>query len=499
MDAGYEAWVAQYDTVGESDRRAIADHIASFADPPIFSLVMPVYNTRLDLLRSAIESVFIQIYPHWELCIADDASTNPLVPLLLSETKAREPRVKVVHRPINGHITAATNSALAVARGDFVAFLDHDDLISERALYEFAAAVVAQPDTDVLYSDQDVIDDHGRRSNPFFKPDWDPELLLGQNYVNHLVAYRRAMLESLGGLRPGFDGSQDYDLILRASRQTQADRIRHIRSVLYHWRRGAEAAASFSEARLEQCIDAAHRAVSDHIAELGTPGVVEAVPRAPMWNRVRFAIPAPAPTVSIIIPTRDRADLLERCLDGLLRRTSYRPTEILIVDNDSREVRTRWLLDGISQVHGNVRGLPFPGPFNYSAMNNAALQAATGEVVVLLNNDTEVDDPNWLEEMVSHAIRPGVGLVGAKLLYGDGRVQHAGIVAGPGNRLTHVQRLASRDDLGYFGQLALMRSYSAVTCACMAARREVLLEVGGFDIKLDAAVVEETSKPVPVV
>jgi glycosyltransferase involved in cell wall biosynthesis len=479
MDEDYDAWIGQYDTLEESNRQVIADHIVSFANPPVFSVVMPVYNTRPDLLRATIESVSVQLYPYWELCIADDASTTPLIPLLLSEAQIRDPRVKFVRRSVNGHISAATNSALALATGDYVAFLDHDDLLSERALYEFAAAVVAHPDTDILYSDQDQIDDDGRRSNPFFKPDWDPDLLLGQNYVNHLVAYRRTILESLGGLRPGFDGSQDYDLILRASRQTE--QIRHIPSVLYHWRRGVRAAASFSETWLDQCIDAAHRAVHDHLAELGTPGVVEAAPRAPMWNRVRFEIPAPAPSVSVVIPTRDRPDLLERCLDGLLRRTRYQPTEILILDNDSREVSTQQLLDRITQVYDHVRVIPFPGPFNYSAMNNAALQAVTGEIVVLLNSDIDVIDLDWLGEMVSHAIRPGVGLVGAKLLYGDCRVQHAGIVLGPGKSLVHVQRLASREDSGYVGQLVLTRTYSAVTAACLAARREVLLEIGGFD------------------
>jgi len=483
MTTDYDTWIGQHDTLDENDRLAIAEHIESFINPPVFSIVMPVYNTRPDLLRGAIRSVSTQIYPYWELCIADDASTDPLIPLLLFEARQREPRVKVVRRPVNGHITAATNTALTLATGDFVAFLDHDDLLSERALYEFAAAVAACSDVDILYSDQDQIDDAGRRSNPFFKPEWDPDLLLSQNYINHLVAYRRTLLESLGGLRPGFDGSQDYDLILRASRNTEAGRIRHIPSVLYHWRREVQAAHSFSETSLDQCISAAHRAVSDHLVALGTPGVVEAAPRAPMWNRVRFDIPAPAPSVSIIIPTRDRSDLLEQCLDGLLRRTNYKPAEILIVDNDSRDTRTRWLLDRITRIYPHVRVLPFPGPFNYSAMNNAALHASTGEVLVLLNNDVDVIDPDWLREMVSHAIRPDVGVVGAKLLYGDCRVQHAGIVLGPGKSFVHVQRLASREDLGYFGQLVLLRTFSAVTGACLAARREVLLEIGGFDAK----------------
>lgn len=477
----YSTWIAQYDTLSDADRVGIVEHTARLADPPIFSLIMPVYNTQPELLLAAIGSVFAQLYPHWELCIADDASTDPAIPTLLAEVQATEPRVRTVRRKDNGHITAATNTALSLATGDFVAFMDHDDLLSERALYEFAVAIVEHRDTDILYSDEDRIDEVGKRSNPFFKPDWDPDLLLGQNYINHLVAYRRTLLEALGGLRAGFDGSQDYDLILRASRCTEPDRIRHVPSVLYHWRGRVQEAASFSETELARCIDAARRAVSDHLAALGTPGTVEAVPQVPIWNRVRFPIPTPRPPVSIIIPTRDRADLLEQCLNGLVDRTDYEPLEILIVDNDSREPRTHQLLNAMTTKHPQVRVLPFAGDFNWSAMNNAALQVASGEVVVLLNNDTDVIHPDWLDEMVTHALRPDVGVVGARLLFGDGSVQHAGVVLGPGKSLSHVLRLAPRKDLGYFGQLTLLRSYSVVTAACLAARREVLLEIGGFD------------------
>jgi GT2 family glycosyltransferase len=481
MQINYDDWITRYDTLHDGDRAEIRRQIATMARPPVFSVVMPVYDPRPDLLNAAIESVRTQLYPYWELCIADDASTNREIPNVLTEAAKRDSRIKFVRRPVNGHITAATNTALTFARGHFVALLDHDDLLSERALYEFAMAVLSEPDTDIIYSDQDQIDDTGQRSNPFFKPDWDPDLIVGQNYVNHLTAYRRTILDVLGGLRPGFDGSQDYDLILRASRQTAPSRIRHVPSVLYHWRRAVPSTQSFSEAWLEQCIDAAHRAVSDHLAAIGTPAEVGPAPRAPMWNRIRFPIPDPAPPVSVIIPTRDRADLLEGCIEGLLRRTNYKPTEILIVDHDSVESRTHCLFERLTRTEPSVRIVPYHGTYNYAAMNNAAIDLATGDVIALLNNDIDMLDPEWLGEMVSHTLRPGVGIVGAKLLYSDCRVQHAGIVLGPGPHIGHVQRLAGREDLGYFGQLALVRDFSAVTAACLVSRKAVLIEIGGFD------------------
>jgi GT2 family glycosyltransferase len=251
--------------------------------------------------------------------------------------------------------------------------------------------------------------------------------------------------------------------------------------VLYHWRRGVQSAESFSEVWLEQCVAAAHRAVSDHLAAIGTPAEVGPAPRAPMWNRVTFPIPDPAPPVSIIIPTRDRADLLESCIEGLRSRTSYQPAEILIIDHESVEPETHLLFERLTRSEPRLRILPYHGAYNYAAMNNMAIEQATGEVIALLNNDIDVRGPEWLGEMVSHAVRPGVGIVGAKLLYGDHRVQHAGIVLGPGPSLVHVQRLAEPDSLGYFGQLALTRELSAVTAACLVSRKAVLVEIGGFD------------------
>jgi glycosyltransferase involved in cell wall biosynthesis len=477
---GYEAWAQRYDVLTAADREAIRAHIARMASPPLISVVMPVYATSPKLLKAAIESVRGQLYPHWEMCIADDASPGEAVWALLSRYARRDPRIKVVRRAENGHICAATNSALALAGGAFVALMDHDDLLPPRALYEVAALVERHPDADIIYSDEDKIDDRGLRFEPYFKSDWNPDLLLGQNMVSHLGVYRRSLVEAVGGLRVGFEGSQDYDLTLRVAERTEPARIHHIPWVLYHWRQQG-LTQSFSEAQMARCADAARRAVSEHLARTGQAGCqVSNLATMPGWLRVRRPLPDPAPLVSIIVPTRDRAELLQACAAGVLNGTDYPALELLIVDNGSVEPETKALFARLSQ-DPRVRVLPAPGPFNYSALNNAAAAEARGQVLVLLNNDISMEDPGWLAELVSHAVRPNVGAVGAKLLYPDRSVQHAGVVVGVGGVAAHWGPGAGEHDPGYFGHLAMTRNVSAATGACLAMRRSVFEEAGGLD------------------
>jgi O-antigen biosynthesis protein len=475
----YTRWIEENETLDESDRLAIRAHIAALARRPLISIATPVYNTDVRHLRAMIGSVLQQIYPYWELCLADDASTKSDVKEILSEFAQLDSRIKVVIREINGNISRATNSALDIATGEFVALLDHDDLLAETALYEVAVEVDAHPDADVVYSDADFIDDSGRRFGPYFKTDWNPDLALGHNMVSHLGVYRRSLVEKIGRLRAGFEGSQDYDLMLRAADASTPRRIRHIPAVLYHWRRNA-ALPSFSDASLERCVIAARRAVREHLARNGAQARIDVPPRVPYHHRVVYALPPERPLVSIIVPTRDRMDLLARCVDGVLTRTDYEPLELLIVDNDSEEPETARLFARLTE-DPRVRIIQYSGDFNYSAMNNRAVQEARGEVIVLMNNDVDVISSLWLEEMVSHALRPEIGAVGAKLLYPDGRVQHAGIVLGAGHGAAHFFLLASREDMGHFGLLVLTRRVSAVTGACMAVRRSVYLEAGGLD------------------
>jgi glycosyltransferase involved in cell wall biosynthesis len=480
----YEDWMRDHDTLHASDVAAIRAHVADMPHR-LISVVMPVYNTDERLLREAIGSVVQQFYPHWELCIADDASTLPHVRKVLEEF-AGDSRIKLVWRPVNGHISAATNSALALARGEFVALMDHDDVLPPHALYEVAATLLAEPETDLIYSDEDKMDGDGRRFEPYFKPDWNYDLLLGQNYINHLSVFRRSLLQQVGGLRQGFEGSQDHDLVLRIIELTQPHRIRHIPSVLYHWRQGA-VAGSFSEVALAQCIAAARRAVAEHLERTGRTGTrVEPHPAGLPWLRVIWPLTR-EPLVSIIVPTRNHAALLARIADDVLHRTDYENFELIIVDNQSNEQDALALLEEL-QRDRRVKLLRFPGPFNYSAINNRAVAKAAGDVIVMLNNDIEVIDGGWLREMVSHAMRPDVGAVGAKLLYSDNTVQHAGVALGVKGTTEPIAGVAghlglgmSREETGYFGHIVLARQISSVTAACLAVRREVYLSAGGLD------------------
>ena len=480
----YPAWVRRHETLAPEDLAAIAAHVARMAHPPLISVVMPVHDTPATLLEEAVDSVRRQLYPRWELCIADDASTRPHVAPLLARLADSDPRIRVARRAENGRIARATNTALALAAGEFVALMDHDDLLHPLALYEVAAELERHPEAEILFTDEDQIDAAGRRSNPAFKPGWNPSLLRGCNYVNHLTVYRRRLVERLGGLRPAMDGSQDYDLLLRAAAEVPAARIRHIPWVLYHWRRGG-ARPSFSEASRDRCLEAARRALEADLAARGERGRVEQAPGLPDWWRVRHDVAGPsgeAPLVSVIIPTRDRAGLLANCLRGVLEETRYPRLEVLVADNGSVEPATQALFDSWRD-DPRFRVIDCPGPFNYAAINNRAAAEARGEILLLLNNDIEVLEPGWLEEMVSLARQPDVGAVGARLLYPDGRLQHGGIALGVGRdrvagHLFHRQHAA---EPGYMGMAGLVRDVAAVTGACLAVRREAFEAVGGLD------------------
>jgi GT2 family glycosyltransferase len=474
----YRVWVSRYDTIGERDRNAIAAHLATLATLPKISVVMPVYNTRPEFLRRAISSVVGQFYPNWELCIADDASTDPEIRRILEDHARREPRIKLVFRAENGHIAAASNSAFELVTGDFIALMDHDDEMPPHALYMVAVELDAHPDADLIYSDEDKIGIDGRRREPYFKPDWSPALFHAQNVVSHLGVYRAALVREVGGFREGLEGSQDYDLALRIAARTTPERIRHIPHILYHWRLSRRT-HTFSTDSLPVAIDAARRALSEDIARTDpTADIVESA--IPGYWRVRRALPSPAPRVSLIVPTRDRVELLRACIDGLLHHTDYPDLEIIVVDNDSRDPQTLTYLADIA-ADDRVRVLRVEGEFNFSALNNRAAAVATGALLGCINNDIEVIGPDWLAEMVSQAMQPGVGAVGAKLYYADDTTQHAGVVLGLGGIGGHVHRKALRREYGYFGRLQLLRDVSCVTAACMVMRASVFVEIGGFD------------------
>lgn len=472
----YHRWIDSYDDLTDADRAAIAAHIRVLRDPPLISVVVPTYNTLEPYLRAMLDSVLAQHYPHWELCIADDASTAPHVRSVLDEYAKRDARVKVTYRDQNGHISAASNSALELASGSHVALLDHDDLLAEHALYLAAVAIGEHPDADVFYSDEDKINDEGRRTEPYFKPDFAFDLLLGQNYVSHLGIYRRDAIKDVGGFRLGFEGSQDYDLVLRILARSKGPVV-HLPWVLYHWRL-FPGAGTFSSTQIEKASASARKALLEHLQGKGVEATVE--PWVHAYHKVVRVDLRTWPRVSAIVPTRDHVSVLKTCVEGLLERTDYPDIELIIANNDSAEPETIAYFDRLKS-DPRVRILDCPGAFNFSAINNAAVRTSTGEIVLLLNNDIEMIDRGWLKEMVKHAVRPEVGAVGAKLLYPDNTLQHGGVVLGMNGVAGHLHVGVPADSPGYFGWLKIAHDVSATTAACLALRRSVYDEVGGLD------------------
>jgi len=473
----YAEWVRRYDTLTDADREKIKARISQMTNTPLISIVMPVYNPPLDMLEKAIQSVQAQLYPNWELCIADDASTNKAVRELLQSYAGKDARIKVVFRKINGHISAASNSALELASGEYIALLDNDDLIAEHALFWIVQAIAAHPDAGLIYSDEDKIDQSGRRYDPYFKPDWNPDLFLSHNMICHLGVYRAELIKKLGGFREGYEGAQDYDLALRCTDQLDPQQIVHIPKVLYHWRShpGSTAQAGCEK---NYALLAGERALNDHFARVSVSAKAELLDFG--MYRARYDIPHPAPLVSLIIPTRNGLNLIKQCVKSILDKTTYKNYEILIVDNNSDDPKT---LEYFASVvnDSRIRVLRDERPFNYSALNNAAVLHARGEYLGLINNDIEVITPQWLDEMMSLAIQPGVGAVGARLWYPNDTLQHGGCITGLGGVAGHSHKHLPKGQFGYFNRARLIQTLSAVTAACLVVKKSIYQEVGGLD------------------
>lgn len=473
----YESWRRQYATLDDDDRQRLIERCDALdGGGPTISVVIPVFDPNVQWLQAAINSVIDQTYTNWQLCLVNDASTDPAVATALDHFAAADDRIEVHHRAENGHIAAATNDGLATATGEFVAFMDHDD---ELAPFALALIAIESNDRDILYTDEDKIDAAGRHYDPHFKPPWNPELLLGQNYMSHLTAIRRSLIETLGGLRLGFDGSQDHDLLLRATAATTADRIGHIPFVAYHWRAIAGSTA-LAPGEKNYTQDASIRALNDR---LGAEWTVE-LADGPTAYRCTPPLRS-TPLVSIIIPTRDRLNLATQCIDSLAT-TTYPNYEVLIVDNDSAEPETlEWFASFDNETDRRV--VKAPGPFNFSAINNIGVRESTGELVLLLNNDTEVINPEWLTEMVRWILQDNIGAVGAKLLYPHDTVQHAGVVLGFGGFAAHGHNHEPADATGYFNRLTVAHEAGAVTGACLLTTRALWDQLGGLEEKLAVA------------
>lgn len=447
---------------------------------PTFSIVMPVFQSDLNHLKSAIHSVKNQIYTNWELCISDDNSNNPELIKYLKELQIH-PKIKVKFRAENGHISACTNSALELATGEYICFMDHDDLITKDALYQFAVALNTNQAIDILYSDEDKVTDKNRFIQPNFKPQWSPDTFLSRNYLGHFVGIKKTIIDAVDGFRIGFEGSQDYDLLLRATEITQ--RIHRIPKILYHWRMHANSTSMNEEAK-DYAFLSGIKALDEALSRRGIDGKASLQSGKPGFYRIQYALKK-SPKVSIIIPTYNNAEVLTTCIDSIFEKTSYQNFEIILINNNSNEEELfecfkKWKV----QFGDQFQFLDCPYPFNYAKLMNDGVALSNGEFILLLNNDTEVLQNDWIEQMLHHAQRKTVGAVGVKLLYPNNTVQHGGVVMGIGGVAGHTFIGAGKEDPGYFYYLTSVTNYSAVTAACLLVEKSKYLAVGGFDEQL---------------
>jgi GT2 family glycosyltransferase len=469
--AAYRAWLSE---VTERREQGETARTALPTDGPLLSVLVPVYRPETWYLSACIESVRMQTYRNWELCVCDDASGDEGVTSVLARFASADDRIKVVVHDTNGGISRATNSALAIAKGEYAALLDHDDSLDPDALAEIAAALRARPDADVLYTDNDKMYGQDYRFEPHFKTDWAPDLLLSFPYLGHLLVVRRDLLESVGGFRPEFDGSQDYDVMLRVTEK--ARRVVHVPRVLYHWRSVAGSAAG-DEAAKPWAHDASRRVLEDALRRRSIDATVEDG-EFRGWYHVRRKIVG-RPSVSVVIPFRDQASLTARCLASLETAPGYDVFEFVLVDNGSVEPETLALRERIERL--GIRVLEYPGSFNWSAINNYAASESHSDLILFMNNDIEASKEGWLHALVELAQLPDVGAVGARLLYPDGVLQHAGVVLGMAGIAGHIFTGMPAGWHGYFGWDMVVRPFSAVTGACMLSPRALFEEMGGFD------------------
>ena len=471
----YEKWIAD----NEKDNSIVEE---SLSYTPLISVVMPVYNVEEKWLVLCIKSVINQTYNNWELCIADDCSTKPHIKKILDQYSQMDSRIKVVYRTENGHICEATNSAIKIANGEYVALLDNDDELSPNALYEIAKVLNVDPTYDLIYSDEDKIDKNGKRRDPAFKSDWAPDTLLSTNYISHLGVYRKNIIQQIGGFRKGFEGAQDYDLVLRFTEKT--DRIAHISKILYHWRM-LDSSTAVNQDSKGYAFEAGLKALQDAMARRGIEAFVKHGASPGLYD-VYYNV-AKEELVSIIIPTRDNANDLKKCIDSIFKKTTYPKYEVIIANNGSREKETTDLLELYKEKYDNFKVVDINIPFNFSKINNIASDHANGKYLLFLNNDTEVINNNWLSNMVSFAQFERIGAVGAKLYYPDDTIQHAGVIVGHSGVAGHGHVEFPKGDLGYFGRLAINCNYLAVTAACMMVKKEDFSRIGGFNEGLAVA------------
>ena len=476
-DVDYEQWYENHKALPEELEKQKNE---KWKRKPLISIVVPVYNTPQVFLRQMIESVQNQSYSEWELCIGNASPENKEMKKILEEYK-NDARIKEVEIPENKGISQNTNRAMEIASGELIGLLDHDDLLAPNALYEIAKAVNEHPDAEVIYTDEDkVTTDLKEHFQPHLKPDFNLDLLRSNNYICHFFIASRDLIKRVGGFRPEFNGAQDYDLILRCTEQ--AKQIVHIPKILYHWR-VHKASTADNPASKMYAFDAGKRAIEEHLVRCRTKGTVQHTKDLGFY-RVKYEI-CGEPLVSIIIPNKDQSEALKKCLDSIREKTSYRNYEIIIVENNSEEPETFAFYKKIAGE--KIKVVTWEGEFNYSAINNFGVRHARGDYLLLLNNDVEIINGDWLTEMLSHCQRKEVGIVGAKLYYPDNTIQHAGIIIGIGGVAGSVFVGLPRAFSGYLHKASIQLDLSSVTAACMLVKRSVFEQVGGLEEKLKVA------------
>lgn len=450
---------------------------------PLISIIVPVYNIERRLLSDCLDSVLNQKYENFEVCLADDCSTLKETKECLEEYRKKDKRIRVEYRKENGHIAAATNTAIEMANGDFIAFLDDDDLLTEDALYLVAEALNKDKKIDMIYTDEDKMDVHGNLCQPFFKPDFSPDTLLSFNYITHFAIYRKSIVDKIGGLRAEYNGAQDFDFVLRFTEKTKD--IYHIHKVVYHWRM-VEGSTALSMGAKTYALENGRKAIEAALKRRKIDG--EAY--IPVFNLAHYIVKyhyKKEPKISIIIPTRDYADILEPCLSSIYSKTTYKNYEVIVMNNSSKEKETFKLFDKYKKAHKNFKVIDADMEFNYSKINNIGVKKASGEYVVLLNNDTEIITGDWLDNMVGYAMQEHVGAVGVKLIYPDDTLQHCGVVLGIAGTASHFGLNIPAEDNGPFARYLVPYDNGAVTAACLMVSKKKFMEVGGLSEDLKVA------------
>jgi glycosyltransferase involved in cell wall biosynthesis len=464
-----------------ADLQKLAETIELFRYKPTISIIMPVFNTPEEFLVEAIDSVLNQIYPYWELCIADDASTHPHVKSVIEKYKTRDRRIKIVFREQNGHISQSSNSALEIATGEFVSFLDHDDLLTPDALYEVALLLNKHPEADMIYSDETKLDEQGHVVAPAFKPDWCPDSFLSRMYTCHLGTYRRSLIDEIGGLRVGYEGSQDYDLVLRVTEKT--NKIFHIPKILYYWRMHPTSTAVGEKDVKPYAYIAAKKALEESLYRRGEPGKVIEAPNFLGIYHIRYTL-LEHKLVSIIIPTKSLdQSFVCRCLQSILTKSTYLNYEVILISDgsiDNYDVLVQLRPEQLQRIKHYQLSKACPT----SSLISYGVNQAQGEYLLFLDANTEVITPDWIEAMVEQVQRPSIGAVGGLLLYEDHTIQHAGLILGINAAVGYSHKHFPATSRGYMLQIQAINNFSAVSGACLMCRREVFEEVGGIDKNL---------------